>query len=109
MLALFIVCCLAALQTSSARSAGVQNVFKFRGGLVPEAKDSSPDDYYDQFELDYGTNDNKRIAGALKGFVKSGALSSLPESDSFIKWVFQHLEKGPEPPNSRLKAYYVSI
>lgn len=84
-------------------------MLQFRGGLVPEAKDSSPDEYYDQFELDYGTSDNKRTAGALKGFIKSGALSALPESDSFIKWIFQHLEKGPEPPNSRLKAYYVSV
>jgi hypothetical protein len=86
----------------------LQKLFQFRGGLVPEASDSSPDEYYDRFELDYGTNDNKRIAGALKGFVKTGALASLPESDSFMKWVFEHLEKGPETPKNRLKAYYAA-
>lgn len=73
-----------------------------RGGAVD-------DDYYSQFEIDYGVEDNRRIAGALRGFIKSGALASLPQSDAFLKWVQTYMEEGPKPTKGRLKAYHVSF
>jgi hypothetical protein len=75
-----------------------------KGGAV--SNDPSTD-YYEQFHLDYGLEDTKRIAGSLRGFIKPGALSSLPQSDTFLKWLHHHLEEGPQPFQGRLKAYYV--
>ena len=74
--------------------------------LVPQAKEIGGD-YYEQFHLDYGIEDNVRVAGALKGLIKSGKLSNLPEPDLFLKWLQEHLEKGPEPISGRLKPFYV--
>ena len=82
--------------------------FELRGGLVPQA-DETGGDYYEQFELDYGTKDNKRVAGATRGFIRSGKLAGLPESDPFKKWLNQHLEKGSEPISGRIKPFYVSF
>ena len=77
-----------------------------RGGLAPQAMEEGS--YYEQFHLDYGSKDNKRIAGALRGFIASGKLSNLPESDPFFKWINEHLEKGPEPVSGRIKPYYAA-
>lgn len=82
--------------------------FELRGGLVPQA-DETGGDYYEQFELDYGSKDNRRVAGATRGFIRSGKLAGLPESDPFKKWLNQHLEKGSEPISGRIKPFYVSF
>lgn len=75
---------------------------------MPQAKGTDAD-YYEQFTLDYGSEDKSRIAGSLRGFVKVGRLSEMPQSDLFIKWMCQHLEKGREPLIGRVKPFYVSI
>lgn len=77
------------------------------GALVPQAKGEGSD-YYEQFHLDYGTKDNKRFAGSLRGFITSGKLAGLPESDPFFEWLNEHLEKGPEPVSGRLKPFYAA-
>jgi hypothetical protein len=81
-------------------------ILTIRGGLVPQASEAGGD-YYEQFELDYGSADKRRVAGALRGFIRSGKLASLPEYDPFLKWLNDHLEKGPEPVSGRLKPFYV--
>jgi hypothetical protein len=85
-----------------------RSFFEIRGGLVPQA-DEAGGDYYEQFELDYGSADKRRVAGATRGFIRSGKLAGLPESDPFKKWLNQHLEKGAEPISGRVKPFYVSI
>ena len=82
-------------------------VLGVRGGAVPQAKDTGAD-YYEQFHLDYGSKDNKRFAGALRGFIAGGKLQGLPESDPFFKWLNEHLESGPEPVSGRLKPFYAA-
>jgi hypothetical protein len=81
-------------------------LLSLKGGLVPQASDGGKD-YYEQFALDYGNEDNIRNAGALRGFLKSGSVKSLPESDPFLKWLNDHLEKGPQPLSGRVKPFYV--
>ncbi len=82
-------------------------ILRLRGGLVPQAEEGGDIDYYDKFKLDYGSDDTKRNAGAMRGFLPSGRLSSLPESDPFLKWWNKHLEDGPsEEINGRLKPFY---
>lgn len=82
------------------------SILQIRGGTVPQA-DEAGSDYYEQFELDYGSADKRRVAGATRGFIKSGKLEGLSESDPFKKWLNQHLEKGSEPITGRLKPFYV--
>lgn len=77
-----------------------------RGGWVPTAQDGG-DDYFEQFKLDYGKDDSRRIAGALRGFVKSGKLSGLPHQDAFVRWLHKYVEEGPQTGSGRLKAYHV--
>ena len=91
---LFVVCVLSAIGTASIASSS--KTIGIRGGLVPQADDDSPVDYYEKFELDYGSVDRKRIAGAMRGFLPGGRLSSLAEDDPFLKWLNEHLEKGPD-------------
>lgn len=79
----------------------------FRGGYVPQV-DEIGGDYYEKFNLDYGCVDNVRVAGFTRGLIQGGKLLSLPESDPFLKWVNEHLEKGPEDSGGRLKPYYVT-
>ena len=79
-----------------------------RGGLVPQAGETDRE-YYDQFELDYGSKDNVRIAGSMRGFIKNGRLEGLPEQDLFMKWWNRYLEVGPQPPTGRIKPFYVSL
>ena len=80
-----------------------------KGGLVDAPnEDSFGLDYYEQFELDYGSRDKERNAGALRGFLKTGALSSLPESDPFKKWLNKHLEEGPKEVKGRIKPFYAA-
>ena len=74
---------------------------------MPQARDGDGN-YYEQFILDYGSADNKRVAGALRGFLKGGALSAVSESDPFAKWVNNHIETGPEPVKGRLKPFYAA-
>lgn len=78
-----------------------------RGGLVPQAAENV--EYFEQFRLDYGNDDKSRAAGSLRGFIKTGNLVSLSESDPFLKWINEHLEKGPESVSGRLKPFYVSV
>ena len=84
-------------------------LLRLRGGLVPQASDNPASrDYYEQFELDYGCQDNQRLAGSMRGFIKNKKLSELPTSDPFIKWLNEHLEIGREDFSGRIKPYYVS-
>lgn len=78
-----------------------------RGGLVPQASEAGAN-YYEQFELDYGSADKRRIAGALRGFIRSGKIASLPEADPFLKWMNENLEKGPEATPGRIKPFYAA-
>lgn len=84
-----------------------KSLFSIRGGLVPQASDSDGN-YYEQFILDYGSTDNKRVAGALRGFLKSGALSAVIEKDPFAQWLNNHIEKGSEPVKGRVKPFYAA-
>lgn len=81
-------------------------VSKLRGGIVPEI--STDGEYYEKFKLDYGTDENVRAAGRMVGMLKYGKISSLPEKDPFFKWLYEKLERGPQPPTQRYKPYYVS-
>ena len=82
-------------------------LFIIRGGLVPQYEQGQ-DTYYEKFILDYGGIDNKRIAGAMRGFIKSGVLPNLPESDPFMKWLNTHLDKGMESVSGRIKPFYAA-
>lgn len=94
--------------SSTSTSASVHSILKIRGGLVPQASDSNGGNYYEQYTLDYGSSDNKRMAGALRGFIRTGSISSSPEADPFFKWLNNHLETGSEAITGRLKPFYVS-
>lgn len=86
----------------------INQVIGIRGGAFPKPA-SEVDNYYEQFDLDYGINDNLRQAGSLQGFIKTGKLSQLQESDPFFKWLYSKLESGPTTTNNRLKPYFVRI
>ena len=86
-----------------------EKLFTLRGGKVPHATDDGVD-YYEQFPLDYGTQDTLRIAGAMRGLIASGNIANLPEKDPFFKWLNEHLEKGSGSEiQGRLKPFYVII
>jgi len=89
----------------------IASVFKFFGRAPPSpvSSDGVDDGYYERFPLDYGCEDNIRIAGSMKGFIRTGRLSGLHESDPFFKWLNEKLENGPEVPSTRVKPYYVSL
>eukprot|EP01032_Pedospumella_encystans_P015119 gene15119-17319_t len=77
-----------------------------RGGLVPEA---TPDgEYFEKFQLDYGCEDNVRLAGRMMGLLKPGKISSLPEKDPLFSWLNEKLERGPQVPTTRFKPYYAA-
>jgi hypothetical protein len=81
-------------------------ILSIRGGLIPPPpEDGSGIDFYENFELDYGRVDRERQAGSMRGFLKTGALSSLPESDPFKKWLNKHLETGAKPFKGRVKPF----
>mmetsp|Transcript_28503 Transcript_28503/g.63180 ORF Transcript_28503/g.63180 Transcript_28503/m.63180 type:complete len:118 (+) Transcript_28503:167-520(+) len=80
MWALLVLYCFVAVGATGEYSA----VLNLRGGLVPQAGENG-EDYYEQFTLDYGCEDNVRIAGSMRGLIKSGRLAALPESDPFLK------------------------
>ena len=110
----FFVCLLSFTQATSASTAttspscsNVDAMCRIRGGLVPQASETGGN-YYEQFELDYGTADKRRIAGSMRGFINGGKIASLPEADPFLKWMNENLEKGPETTPGRLKPFYVS-
>ena len=105
LLSLLLLSIIASTVQSSTTS--IKSVLQLRGGLVPQAS-STDGDYYEKFTLDYGSDDKSRIAGSLRGFIKTGKLSALPQSDLFLKWICEHLEKGPDPISGRLKPFYVS-
>ena len=95
------------LMRSSGESTSMPMILRLRGGLVPQADEADGRDYYEKFNLDYGSDDTKRNAGAMRGFLSSGRLSSMPESDPFLKWWNRHLEDGPaEEFQGRLKPFY---
>ena len=83
-------------------------LYILRGGLVPEANGVDAE-YYEKFRLDYGCDDNVRIAGSMRGLISSGSLALLLEGDPFLRWLNEKLEKGPQPPKGRVKPYYVSV
>lgn len=89
-------------------SSGRDVIISLRGGIVPQASEVGGD-YYEQFKLDYGRSDRVRNAGALRGFIPGGNVANLPESDPFLKWLNEHLERGPQPISGRLKPFYVII
>jgi len=80
------------------------NLFHIRGGAAAPIV-TGGGEYYDQFDLDYGKADNARIAGSMRGFLQTGKLTSLEEKDSFLKWLNNHLETGPEPLEARTKPF----
>jgi hypothetical protein len=80
-------------------------VLHLRGGLVPQPSEDG--EYYEKFKIDYGCDDNVRIAGSMRGLIKSRKLTSLPHADPFIRWLNEKLEKGPQPPGGRVKPFYV--
>lgn len=92
---------------SSIIGSGRDVLFNLRGGLVPQATEDG--NYYEQYSLDYGGADNARNAGSLRGFIKIGSLVGLPQSDAFLKWLYDYMENGPEPIQGRIKAYHVSV
>jgi hypothetical protein len=89
-----------------AHGALLSGIFRLRGGLVPQPSEDG--EYYEKFKIDYGCNDNVRIAGSMRGLIRSGKLMSLPHADPFIRWLNEKLEKGPQPPGGRVKPFYVS-
>jgi hypothetical protein len=89
-----------------ASSKNMQLHLKLRGGLVPDPVEAGID-FYEQFDLDYGSDDKVRSAGSLRGFLKSGKIKSLPEKDPFLKWLNEHLERGPTAIAGRIKPFYV--
>jgi hypothetical protein len=101
-LAVFLLQCL-----NGSYAETVHRLLTLRGGLVPQASDKGGE-YYEKFELDYGCDDKIRNAGALRGFIKSGSLINLPQSDPFLKWLQEHLEKGNMATSGRIKPFYVS-
>ena len=110
----WVLLCMCLLQTwgttttsTTATTTSTAAVLMLRGGLVPQANEAGGD-YYEQFELDYGSADKRRVAGALRGFIKSGKIGALPESDPFLKWLNENLENGPETPPGRLKPFYAA-
>ena len=86
---------------------GSNSLLQLRGGLVPQASEPGAE-YYEKFTLDYGGVDNKRIAGAMRGFIKSDVLPNLPENDPFMKWLNNHLDKGMESVSGRIKPFYAA-
>ena len=69
-------------------------------------------DFYQQFKLDYGAEDNFRSAVTLKatpGIIPKDALSYLPTIDSFKRWMNIKVEHGPETITETLKPFHVSI
>ena len=64
-LALAIAISIAMAMGDGSRTSGI---LRLRGGLVPQANDGDAGDYYEKFELDYGVDDTKRNAGAMRGF-----------------------------------------
>ena len=98
------------LISSSSASFSIDKVLSISGGLVPQANGQNGD-YYEKYVLDYGSEDNRRMAGYLRGFLSSGSLSKLTEKDPFLKWLNVHLEQGPDgsPTSSgRLKPFYAA-
>ena len=92
---------------SESESSRIHYIVSLTGGLS-KAADDLEGDYYEQFTLDYGKQDTERSAGSLRGFLKYGALSKLPENDPFKKWLNHHLEKGPEEIKGRIKPFYAA-
>lgn len=86
---------------------GNNSLLLIKGGLVPQAAEPGAE-YYEKFTLDYGGLDNKRMAGAMRGFIKSGVLPNLPENDPFMKWLNNHLDKGMEPITGKIKPFYAA-
>jgi hypothetical protein len=106
-LVLYLVASLLSVSESSL----FNKVLALRGGLVPTAEeaDKSGSNYYDKYELDYGCDDTRRYAGAMRGFLPTGSLSALPEGDPFLKWWNEYLEKGPdEELEGRLKPFFAA-
>lgn len=92
---------------NDADSTRMRYILSLTGGLS-KAADDMKTDYYEQFTLDYGKQDNERSAGSLRGFLKAGALDKISESDPFKKWLNDHLEKGPEEIKGRIKPFYAA-
>ena len=79
--------------------------FLLRGGLVPQASDDGK--YYEKFDIDYGCDDNVRMAGSMRGLIKAGKLTALESPDRFIRWLNKKLEYGAEPAAERVKPFFV--
>ncbi len=91
------------------------SVFSFRGGHVQQAPENNnkPSKYYfEQFELDYGTNETFRLEGKTKGFVKQDIFRHLKCKNSFTKWIMKRIENGVDKTSTetdRIKPFYVSL
>ncbi len=86
-------------------------IITVRGGARPISP--HPDHFFNQFDLDYGSVDDRRVAGFLNGFITSGKLLSPRQEDPFSQWLFEHVERGKSHADLRTrfvrpKAYYVS-
>lgn len=91
-----------------------RSALMIRGGarhqsLLDEKALEEKKDYYETFNLDYGKKDDCRKAGFLRGFIKTGALSSLPQKDAFLKWIYDYMENGDKNIKGRLKPFYVNV
>lgn len=100
---------------NGAASLDVANVLSIRGGArrprsrKPKGSSSGGSgEYYEQFDLDYGREDNERLAGAMRGFIKTGNIAKLKEDDPFLSWWNQYLESGRDPVEGRLKPFYAA-
>ena len=96
------------LTVISGKLSSSQALLQLRGGEVGPRQSKDGKDYYDQFNLNYGSGDTERIAGALRGFVKSGSLLNLRENDPFLAYMNKYLEEGPEEMRGRIKPFYAA-
>lgn len=90
---------------ATAMTDNCKSILHIHGGAVKLPVDEG--EYYERFNIDYGVEDNRRMAGALRGFIKSGSLASLPQSDAFLQWLQTFTEEGSSNTKGRLKAYHV--
>lgn len=102
---LALVVCIALLYIDGIQGVRTAATVSLRGGLVPQANEDG--EYYEKFKIDYGCEDNVRVAESMRGLIKGGKLASLPQGDRFLRWINRKLEKGPQPPNGRVKPFYV--
>ncbi len=69
-------------------------------------------DFYEQFKLDYGTEDNIRSIATLRAapeVISKDKLTYLRTIDSFKRWMNIKVEHGPETITETLRPYHVRV